>query len=136
MKRKIFLLSLVVFGIIGIASFAYAADPLIGSANCKSASMDSVTGIITWASCLLMQSIVPFLFMLATVGFLYGIIKFYLNPDNTEEKKKGKSFITGGLIALFVMTAMWGIVKVATTTFNVKNEMPQLPTAQIPSTQK
>ncbi len=130
------MLSLVVFGIIGITSFAYAADPLIGSANCKSASMGSVTGIITWASCLLMQVLVPFLFMLATVGFLYGIIKFYLNPDNTEEKKKGKSFITGGLIALFVMTAMWGIVKVATDTFNVKNEMPQLPVTQIPSTQQ
>lgn len=128
MKRKIFLVSLVVFGLIGIVSFSYAADPLVGSPSCKNASMDSVTGIITWASCLLMQSVVPFLFMLATVGFIYGLIKFFLNPDNQKKKEEGKSFIVGGLIALFVMTAMWGIVKVATNTFNVKNTMPQLPT--------
>ncbi len=131
MKRKIFLLSLIVFGLVGAVSFSYAAtDPLVGGPTCKNASMESVTGIITWASCLLMQAIVPFLFMLATTGFIYGIIKFYLNPENLEEKKKGKSFIVGGLIGLFVMTAMWGIVQVATNTFGVKNVIPQLPTTQ------
>lgn len=127
MKSKIFLLSLVIFGLIGMASVSYAADPLVGSPTCKNASMESVTGIITWASCLLMQSIVPFLFMLATAGFIYGLIKFYLNPENPDAKTKGKNFIVGGLIALFVMTAMWGIVKVVTNTFGVNNTIPQLP---------
>lgn len=133
MKRKIFLISLIVFGLVSIASISYAAvDPLVGSPSCSKASMDSVTGIIIWASCLLMQLVVPFLFMLATVGFLYGVIKFYLNPENLEEKKKGKGFIVGGLIGLFVMTAMWGIVKVATNTFGVTNAMPQLPAISNP----
>ncbi len=127
--KKVFLISLIIFGLIGTATFVYsAADPLIGSPTCKNASMDSVSGIITWASCLLMQVVVPFLFMLATTGFIYGLIKFFLNPDSKEKKEEGKKFIVGGLIALFVMTAMWGIVQVFTGTFNVKNTMPQLPT--------
>ncbi len=125
--KKVFLISLVVFALVGAVTVTYAADPLIGSPSCKEASMDSVTGIITWASCLLIQAVVPFLFMLATAAFIYGIIKFYLNPDNVDKKKEGKNFLIGGLIALFVMTAMWGIVKVLTNTFQVKNAMPQLP---------
>ena len=127
--KKVFLISLVIFAIIGVTSVAYSAtDPLVGGPTCKNASMDSVTGIITWASCLLMQAVVPFLFMLATAGFIYGLIKFYLNPDSKQNKEEGKKFIVGGLIALFVMTAMWGIVKVFTGTFKVENTMPQLPT--------
>jgi membrane protease YdiL (CAAX protease family) len=128
MKKKIFLLRfIIIVGLIGTVSVAQAADPLIGN-TCKNASMDSVTGIITWASCLLMKAIVPFLFMLATAGFIYGLIKFFLNPDSKDKKEEGKKFILWGLIALFVMTAMWGIVGVFTKTFEVKNEMPQLPT--------
>lgn len=94
---------------------------------CSSNSMRNVTGIINWASCLLIKTIVPFLFALATVAFIWGVIQFYLNPENEEKRKKGKSFIIGGLIALFVMVAMWGLVSVLTTTFDVKNTIPQLP---------
>ena len=52
---------------------------------CSNTSMKDVTGIINWASCLLIKTIVPFLFSLATVAFLWGVIQFYLNPDNEEK---------------------------------------------------
>lgn len=106
---------------------ATAADPVTVSNVCSNNSMKDVTGIVNWASCLLIKSIVPFLFSLATVAFIWGIIQFYLNPDNEEKRKKGKSFIIGGLIALFVMLSMWGLVAVLTGTFQIKNTMPQFP---------
>lgn len=104
--------------------------PFIGSADvttagvCASANMESLNGIINWGSCLLMSTIVPFLFALATAAFIWGIITFYLNPDNEEKRKKGKGFIIGGLIALFVMTSMWGIIRIFSNTFGTGTVIP------------
>lgn len=94
---------------------------------CSENSMDNVTGIVNWASCFLYKVIVPFLFALATVAFIWGVIQYYLNPENEEKRKKGKSFIIGGLIALFVMLSIWGLVGILTGTFELSNTVPQLP---------
>lgn len=107
-------------------SFAEAADVTV-QGICSSNSMHDIAGILNWASCLLYKSVVPLLFAIATVAFIWGVIQFYLNPDNEEKRKKGKSFIIGGLIALFVMVAMWGLVAVLTGTFEISNTIPQLP---------
>ena len=135
MKRII--LSGIILG--GILMFSFAgsisAETIINDdgtttetvLDCSNNSKTDVAGIINWASCLLIKSIVPFLFSLATVAFIWGIIQFYLNPDNEEKRKKGKSFIIGGLIALFVMLSMWGLVGILTGTFEIKNTMPQFP---------
>jgi uncharacterized membrane protein len=69
---------------------------------------------------------VPFLFTLAVVGFIWGIIQFYLNPENEEKRKNGKTFMIWGIIALFVMVTMWGLVGVLTNTFGIKTLIPQL----------
>lgn len=91
---------------------------------CASSNMNSLTGIINWASCTLMSTIIPFLFSIATAAFIWGIIQFYLNPENEEKRKKGKSFIIGGLIALFVMTSMWGIIRIFSGTFHTGTVIP------------
>lgn len=47
---------------------------------------------------------------LALVFFLWGVAKFILNAGDPAEQSKGKSIMFWGLIALFVMTAVWGLV--------------------------
>jgi len=123
--KKIISLGIILGGIL-MFSFAGAVDDTATNV-CSGSSMRNITGIINWASCLLIKTIVPFLFSLATVAFIWGVIQFYLNPENEEKRKKGKSFIIGGLIALFVMLSMWGIVAVITGTFDLPNIMPQFP---------
>lgn len=93
---------------------------------CKNISLNTIGNIFNWASCTLIKSIVPFLFSLATVAFIWGIIQFFLNPDNEEKRKAGKSFMIWGLITLFVMLSMWGIVGVLSNTFEIKTLIPQL----------
>ncbi len=133
MKKKFALLgSLIIVGVL-MFSFIEAAPgniqpPPTSTLNiCDNITMTTVTGVINWASCLLIKTIIPFLFALATVAFIWGVIQYYLNPDNEEKRKKGKSFIIGGLIALFVMLSVWGIVKILTTTFGLTSTIPQLP---------
>lgn len=89
-------------------------------------SMKTIAGILNFFSCTLINSVVPLLFTLAVVAFIWGIIQYFLNPENEEARKKGKSFMIWGIIALFVMISMWGLVNVLSNTFGVKTLIPQL----------
>jgi len=123
MKKIIRFSNLVLLGVL----FSFTNVEAAAGFTCTATDMKSVAGIINWASCLLIKTVVPFLFSLATVAFIWGVIQFYLNPENEEKRKKGKSFIVGGLIALFVMVTMWGLVNVLVVTFGGTNTIPQLP---------
>ena len=54
--------------------------------------------------------VVLIIIALALVFFLWGIAKFILNAGDPEAQATGKQVMLWGLIALFVMTAVWGLV--------------------------
>lgn len=87
----------------------------------------TVGDIFNWATCMLSNSIVPFLFAIALVIFVYGVVKFIKESDS-KQKEEGKNFMIWGIIALFVMVSVWGLVNVLNVTFGVRNVIPQLPT--------
>lgn len=88
----------------------------------------SLGNIINFFTCSITNSIIPLLFTLAVAGFIYGIVQFFLNPDNEENRKKGKSFMIWGIVALFVMISVWGLVAVIGNTFGIGTVIPQLKT--------
>jgi hypothetical protein len=94
--------------------------------TCAKISLKTLGDLVNWASCTLIKTIIPLLFTLAVAGFIWGIIQFYLNPNNEEQRKSGKAFMLWGIIALFVMISMWGLVAVLGNTFGVKTLIPQL----------
>ena len=96
--------------------------------TCSNVNLSRGVGeIFNFFSCLLTNTIIPLLFTLATAAFLWGIIQYFLNPDNEEKRKAGKSYMLWGLISLFVMIAMWGLVGIIANTFGVPSLLPQLP---------
>lgn len=109
---------------------AYAADNLNGAvSSCPGVGgIKSLTDLINFFTCTLMNAVVPLLVALAVVGFVYGIIKFFLNPDNEEKRKDGKNFMFWGIVTLFVMVSIWGLVGIFSGTFlNGKSALPSLP---------
>ncbi len=134
--KKIILSSLIatVFLPLSVFAFSVTATPSTTSAPastaplCSSIQLSSATlgTMITWASCTLIKLVVPLLFSLAVVGFIWGIITYYLNPTNEEKRKNGKTFMLWGVIALFVMISMWGLVGVLSNTFGIKTFLPQV----------
>ena len=54
---------------------------------CKGAPFNTFSDILTFISCTINKSIIPLLFTLATAGFIWGIIQYFLNPDNEEKRK-------------------------------------------------
>lgn len=89
----------------------------------------TVGDILKWATCLLSNSVVPLLFAFAMVVFIYGVVKFIRESDS-KQKEEGKNFMIWGIIGLFVMVSVWGLVNVLNVTFGVRNVIPQLPVTQ------
>ncbi len=92
-------------------------------------SITNVWGLIPFAGNIL-DSIY---FVLTAVGVLvvsYGIFKFIINADNEEERRSGRMTILFGVIGIFLMTVIWGLVNILVATFQLNNSAPPVPTVQ------
>jgi predicted permease len=68
----------------------------------------------------LISLVIPVLIALGVLAFMWGIV-MYLFGKNKEE---GKSFMLWGIIALFVMTSVWGLVGILRGTLFGNNADP------------
>ncbi|HEY4524406.1 MAG TPA: hypothetical protein VJL36_01445 [Candidatus Paceibacterota bacterium] len=76
--------------------------------------------------------IIPILLTIALIYFLIGLVKYIMAAGDDEAKSTGRSMMINGVIALFVMVAVWGFVNVLTNTFFgggviVPPDLPELP---------
>ena len=73
--------------------------------------------------------LVPVLFAIAFIVFLWGVFKSYIWSRGEEaEVKKGHQLILWGLIGFAVMISIWGLVNVVASTFGlVGYSAPPLP---------
>jgi len=54
---------------------------------------------------------------LALLYFLWGVSKYILHSGNEEKRGEGYQMMIYGVIALFVMVSVWGLVGVLSNTF-------------------
>ncbi len=99
-------------------------------ASCNLISFDSLLDILIWIKCVIGAVIIPLIFTLAFLIFLWGMIKYINNADNEKKREESKKFIYYGIIGLTVMVSVWGIVRIVTTTFGLGNTVPQLETGK------
>jgi hypothetical protein len=59
---------------------------------------------------------------LAVLMFFWGLVKYIASAGNVEEAKKGKSIMTYGIIALFVMFSILGIIQFIGSELTVPTE--------------
>ena len=86
--------------------FAYAADVF--------SVLETIEDIIA--------RIIPIVMAVATIVFLWGIVMYITAAGDEKKAATAKSYITSGLIGLFFMVAIWGIVKALVATFGVGGE--------------
>lgn len=73
----------------------------------------------------LIKYVVPLIFAIALVAFLWGIFQYFFS--GAEKKEEAKDFLLYGIIGLFIMVSVWGLVRILTGTFLLENAQPNLP---------
>ncbi len=74
------------------------------------------TGIIG----LINTIVVPVIFALAFLVFIWGVVKyFFINGDDEEKHKEGRAFIFWGILGMVVLFSVWGFVNLLLSTLGI-----------------
>lgn len=79
----------------------------------------------------LLRPVVPLLVGVAVVVFIYGVLTTILS-EGGEKKEEGKQYMLWGIIGIFVMVSVWGLVAIVSNTFQLDNK-PQPIRMEIPT---
>lgn len=99
--KKLFKVSTLVLAVIPMLTFAQT--------NAQSI-LNDVGGLL--------GTIIRLLFAAALAYFIFGVIKFVIAGD-PEKKTEARSIVIQGIIGLFVIVSVWGLVGVIQSTFNI-----------------
>jgi hypothetical protein len=90
-------------------SFAASACSFVGVQTFK-------VLVETLIRCLL-TPVAGLLVSLAVIFFLYGVFKFISAEESEQIRSEGKEFMFWGIVGIFVMVSLWGLVGVLQNTF-------------------
>lgn len=112
--------------------FSYiAAIGAVFPMGAAAASISNLDNIFTFIKNTL-NTILPLIIALAVVYFIWGIFRFVMAGDE-EAKAAAKDKIIYGVIGLFVMVSVWGLVNILVNTFGLTNTTPTNITGQLPN---
>ncbi len=80
---------------------------------------EAAQGIVDKVVALIIQPIVSLLFAVGFLVFMWGLVEFIANPTNDTKKTKGKKHMMYGVLGLFIMVSIWGIVGLVTNTIGI-----------------
>ncbi len=78
----------------------------------------------------LLGGLVPIIVSLAIVAFLYGVQKYILAGASEDKVKEGREMMIYGIIGIFVMVSVWGLVRIVVQTFFGTTDSPADSTGQ------
>jgi len=64
-------------------------------------------------------TLMPIIVALALLYFLYGLLKFMTAGGDSEKRKESRDVMLWGIIALFVMVSVWGLVSFLGNTLGI-----------------
>ena len=127
----IFVLVLIASPVVSIAQVSAETQQSYCAGFSGSLDLDqkkTVSDVLKFGTCFIQKSIIPLLFAIAVLVFIYGVVDF-IRASATEggDLNEKKQFMVWGIIGLAVMTGVWGLVAIITNTFGIGNVIPQLP---------
>jgi NADH:ubiquinone oxidoreductase subunit 2 (subunit N) len=102
--------------------------PLLAAAQTNITSLQSLG---TFTIDFINTVLVPVIFALAFIVFIFGVFQYFiLARGNEEAQGQAKSLMLWGLIGFFVMVSVWGLVNILLGTFNLSSQaVPTYPNA-------
>jgi hypothetical protein len=71
------------------------------------AALGNISSLVTDIGGIVNQ-VIPILFALALLGFFYGLVMYIFGKE--DNKDQAKKTMIWGIVALFVMASVWGLV--------------------------
>ncbi len=99
-------------------------------ATCTAIKFSSLLDIMIWVKCVIVVAVIPLIFTLAFLVFLWGVLRF-MYASESKDKEAAKSFIWWGLVGLFVMVSVWGILRILSDTLGLDTTVPLLQTSYL-----
>lgn len=96
------------------ASIAFIAFPTLVAAQQSTAQ--GLLGTLALANRIL-NGLIGLFILVAILAFFWGLIKYLFSVG--EQKQEGLKIMFYGVIAIFVMVSIWGIIRLLQNTFGV-----------------
>jgi fumarate reductase subunit D len=74
----------------------------------------------------LIEGLIPVVIGLAVLSFLWGVLQYVVAKDE-DKQKEARGIMLYGIIALFVMVSVWGLVNILGDTLDLSNTAPDAP---------
>jgi hypothetical protein len=74
----------------------------------------------------IIQALIPIVIGLAVLVFLWGVLQYVLRSSDAG-KDEGRNFMLWGIIALFVMVSVWGLVNILRDSLGLNLATPTAP---------
>ncbi len=81
------------------------------------------------------NTFIQILIAFAVIYIIYNVVRFLIvGADSEDKRKQARDAILYGVVGLFVILSIWGLVKILTNTFRTDNATPtnQFPVVQYP----
>ncbi|MAZ67202.1 hypothetical protein CL652_00300 [bacterium] len=75
----------------------------------------------------IVNGLIPIVLALTVLIFFWGLAMYLWDSGNSEKKGQGIHIMVMGVVALFVMVSIWGIIGVLQQTFKVDQAKPIVP---------
>lgn len=74
----------------------------------------------------ILGKLAPMLVAIAVIILLIAILGYIKAGGDEDKKKTYKDLMIYGIIGLFVMVSVWGLVSILSGTFNLNNDIPNV----------
>ncbi|MBI2475971.1 MAG: hypothetical protein HYV67_01900 [Candidatus Taylorbacteria bacterium] len=116
--------------LLGFAQVA-AAQPAPVVEKTVGFDISGIGGLIT-ALNRIINYIIPFLIGLAVLVVIYGVFSFISNAADEEARANAKQFIIWGIIGIFIMLSVWGLVTILENSLNLSKDISGVTVPTVP----
>lgn len=71
------------------------------------------------------NTFVTLLISFAVIYIIYNVVRYLIAGGDPEKRKEGGMGILWGVVGLFVILSIWGLVAILTNTFSTNNNVPR-----------
>lgn len=83
--------------------------------NSQDVIKNTIAPIVTY----IVNPAMDLLIAAAVALFIWGVVELIMSGDEAEGRKKGQMHILFGIVGLFIIVAVWGIIRLVANTLGV-----------------